>query len=943
MKRTGLIYAIFLLSCPLLVVSQNWENIGLLDTLPFPPGLTYGKLDNGVTYYIYQDSNLKEEKVKMNLAVKAGVFTDSEQELEFSHLIEHIPFVETPTYPNGLRNFVGKFNMIRSDISGATSIETLYRFNFPKGDQKAFNAGLRWFRDIMGNLEFTDHITEQVKSEVRGELLNGGQPSSGSSLVLNGDVYRGYITSMTQLDHKLKGYKGQDIETYYKKWYIPENMGIFIVGNMDMRVNEVIKDLKKTFSDLKPSKENSPGFWDHEIAYQTRENNFLKVDGQEILRSPELRLYFRHEPYRHLISKTDFQNYLTRDVVFALVKDRLLENIMRYNAPVSSIIPNNHRYPPSFSIHHKMWSTDDIKLGLQNSIMTLRQIEKDGFTSIEFNKAIEKVKQQLVRIQRQDAQGIMENCNDNFLWNKAFLFDKPGMLPHLLTQIDQGQVMKKFAELFNRKTAMDIVLVTSDNISRNIKKEEVYEWVKAAWDMPLEISEATGHKNIKEISDRGEILLYKADYKKRLIPDLGLTEVTLINGVKVVLKSLGPQETNEDKILIKGFKPGGALLYEGADYFSALLAADIVRHSGVNEYNKFDLIEYVQNRNIQVFPNVSHDAISIKAEGKSENFRDMMELIYQYLTKPNKNVLAFEDWKRHEKQRLKNSIKPAKYMAKDSLDVILENRLNYPTPTDKDINDITLEKAYEFYKEQFTDLSGFTFVVTGNFDMDKVIPLINGYLRTLPASAQSPKLGKKETSFAAIPKGPKSYKVRDNNSLGAHLRLVFAGEFTYSIKEDIGMMILHRILQVKMHERLRYKEFQSNVYAPALGYELYNDLNAFKMSVEFKCNEKMVNTLIEAAKEVIEILKGEGLSEGDMDAAKRSLSSFFERNNNYSVNRHLVNMYKSPDSKRLPPAIEMLEQISRQDIKDLINAYLTDKHYFEFVVFGKDMDKSIGR
>ena len=53
------------------------------------------------------------------------------------------------------------------------------------------------------------------------------------------------------------------------------------------------------------------------------------------------------------------------------------------------------------------------------------------------------------------------------------------------------------------------------------------------------------------------------------IKELGITEITLSNGVKVILK---PTDFKNDQILMQAFSPGGNTLVADADYVSNMAA-----------------------------------------------------------------------------------------------------------------------------------------------------------------------------------------------------------------------------------------------------------------------------------------------------------------------------------------------------------------------------------
>ena len=77
----------------LLITPLKAENV-----FPIDPAINYGKLENGLTYYIRENSSPKD-KVVMRLFIKTGSVMEEEHQKGLAHLIEHMAF-------NGSKNFL---------------------------------------------------------------------------------------------------------------------------------------------------------------------------------------------------------------------------------------------------------------------------------------------------------------------------------------------------------------------------------------------------------------------------------------------------------------------------------------------------------------------------------------------------------------------------------------------------------------------------------------------------------------------------------------------------------------------------------------------------------------------------------------------------------------------------------------------------------------------
>ena len=70
----------------LLISPVKSENV-----FPLDPAINYGKLENGLTYYIRENSTPKD-KVVMRLFIKTGSVMEEEHQRGLAHLIEHMAF-----------------------------------------------------------------------------------------------------------------------------------------------------------------------------------------------------------------------------------------------------------------------------------------------------------------------------------------------------------------------------------------------------------------------------------------------------------------------------------------------------------------------------------------------------------------------------------------------------------------------------------------------------------------------------------------------------------------------------------------------------------------------------------------------------------------------------------------------------------------------------------
>ena len=80
------------------IFNVNAAEIDLKKILPMDPKITYGKLDNGVTYYV-KNNQLPKNKAYVELVIKAGSLHENDDQQGLAHLLEHMAFNGTNSFP----------------------------------------------------------------------------------------------------------------------------------------------------------------------------------------------------------------------------------------------------------------------------------------------------------------------------------------------------------------------------------------------------------------------------------------------------------------------------------------------------------------------------------------------------------------------------------------------------------------------------------------------------------------------------------------------------------------------------------------------------------------------------------------------------------------------------------------------------------------------------
>ena len=144
----------------LLISPVKSENV-----FPLDPSINYGKLENGLTYYI-RENTTPENKVSMRLYIKTGSIMEKDHQKGLAHLIEHMAF-------NGSKNFPKKaideylssigLNLGSHYNASASFFKTTYKFEIPTDDLKNVETAIQILADIAKNLSLTPEAFERER------------------------------------------------------------------------------------------------------------------------------------------------------------------------------------------------------------------------------------------------------------------------------------------------------------------------------------------------------------------------------------------------------------------------------------------------------------------------------------------------------------------------------------------------------------------------------------------------------------------------------------------------------------------------------------------------------------------------------------------------------------------------------------------------------------
>lgn len=918
--------------------------------------IIYGVLDNGFTYYIkpIKDSGTK---IKMTLMVKTGFSYEEAHELDFSHHIEHLSFRESHSFPKGLKGnsellarLEMKFNELYARTGGS---ETLYYFNPPAKNFEAVTTGLAWFRDIASGLDLSEKSINRERGVLLQEYLSGEASRDRRSVeeLLSNNLFP-WLTSPTNFIEHNKSFAYQELQQFYKEWYRPDRIGLGIAGDID-DVEQLKRTIENTFNDLDsavlPLEEQN---W--EEVYAGSEPRFAvvqrkKAPANAIVGNPvHINLFFRDQKAMEDPGTIkSVQRSLKVKMIINILNNRFRERANVYNnfsesSGVHTIyIRNGHFNKPANAFKIIIRSEiDKEKKALQKSLHVLSQVKRFGVTEEEVEYTKKEFLENLSPDFRLSANYWLGEIENHFIYGEALPSEKIFHLRNFVKDLSKEELERCINELISEMPE-DIGLIVPQNYETDLDSEKwTRNFITKIFKEP--VSPYENPTAITELMSKREIDSLTVGEPNNIVDgELGSKEYRLKNGLRVILKTLTSNYKTNDMVL-HGFSPYGASCFSKDDYYSAIYAPSVIANSGVAEFSRFDLQRFYGNTHslqMGISPYINYDEAGIKATVSKEEFKELLQLVYLYFTKPRKDGIAFDDWRNQQLRFTALSINPTN----DLLDAIGELSQDYsqkPTASKRigAIENVEFEKAYEIYDKLFGSPENYTFIVVGQFKEREVLPMLTKYLGNIPQKRIF-ECNEENYGSDALNPGPVSRKVHtsdlyDTQNSYYGLEYIKPKSTTDNWKEELKVKALGMVAN-RLLFRLRSDEGLSLYYFGAGGR--YNRiLDRYEIKFRLNCTPGELATVKNSTKKVIEDLK-----KGDLpnEALKISIAELSLRYSPHVMERpreiseKIYKCYRYDESIADDAQVEeYLNSLTVDDMQEAANEYFQDQYSYELTM-----------
>lgn len=699
--------------------------------------LISGRLDNGLTYYIYPN-DAQKGRADFFLSRSIGSLAERDDEQGLAHFLEHIAFNGSKHFPGNsmiewLESVGVKFGR---NLNAYTAIdETVYNISEVPTERRAVvDSCLLILRDWSSSLSLLDADIEAERGVIKGEWRHRNTAANrllqkAAPRIYGNSVY-GRRLPMGRMEI-VESFPPKRLRNFYKRNYTADSEAIIVVGDIDAAAIE--REIKRLFADVpKGRRAKLP---DRNVPLGEPLKVVAEADPEQSVEM--VQLYFRHP--KLLTAK--------EKAAAAMLTTMLVERLDRLeltpDAPITNIGVGDTRFLLSDTIGALLLRgnaragkaaqavealTSEIVRALQHGFLPSEFADAKFSLSSEAKADLEKAKS---RSNTQIAREI----------SKAFLHGRELSTP----QEDYEENMAALASLTKEAvenylaaialpSGRDVVLMHYSRFEENAtpaaekaladafatamyRQTEPYDPAATIKELIINIPKKGG---VAAVDEHGPF---------------NTEVVTLSNGIPLYLRY---SDAKPGQIYLRGVGTGGlSINYSPEKAPSLKLLNDVLAVSAVGDMDNSDYRRFTHGKTLKVAAMVGNTDETIEFSTSPQYLEDAFKLMYLKATDLRKDENAFRTLIESKRAQMANrSRNPIQTMG-DSITLNAYSR--HPLgalPSPEMIEKVDYDVIMATYRDRFADFADFRFYITGDFNRDSLISLAETYIASLPVGGR---------------------------------------------------------------------------------------------------------------------------------------------------------------------------------------------------------------
>ncbi len=837
--------------------------------IPLNSKVVHGHLENGLTYYI-QKNTLPKERAMFYLVVNAGAIDEEDNQNGLAHFCEHMAF-------NGTKNLPGKMLLNYMEKNGvsfgrgvnaftSTNLTCYNLNNVPTTREALIDSSLMILHEWATNVSFSTDEINKERGVIHEEWRTRGGAGRRMGDITNKVLYNNSKYAFRNVIGTLEVIDKSDpdlLRKFYKDFYRPDLEAVIVVGDIDE--NTIKEKIEKLFGS-DPKRENPVPV--AKILVPDNKDLMFAFATDKEAQSVAITQYIKFpDPPKKDVEY--LKNNILNSIYNAMFSERFSEILQKADPPMngaSSGFGGFTEFQSSYTVSINALSKDPLR-SLKAVMVENERVKRFGFTETELDRVKKRIFASLEKSFLERDKAMSAGFVNSYMSHFSSGAPSPGIdylvefAKNLLPTITLSQINelpKKWMIGENR------VIIVHGPEKEGIKIPTEPE-IKNAMAEILQMEIAPYQDKIVSKTLISNELKGSAVVREEKVKAFGGTKLVLANGATVYFKST---DNKADEVMMTAFSNGGQSLIPTEDLPSSPFASMAKNISGFGDFSAQDLKKVLAGKMAGVSSSLTELEEMINGSSSVADFETLLQLIYLNFTAPRRDDAAMNSALDRVKAMLGNRKSDPNSVFSDTLTMVMSNyspRVSLATL--EYFNWVNLDKCYAIANDRFQDASDFKFIFLGNVDVQKMKPLIEKYIGSIPGTKRKefwnnhqlgPKKGHTVKELSVEMKDPK-----------ATVFVHYFGDMKCTPQNVEYLNAIQYILRMRFTETIREKE--GGTYGVSVSNSLYSrPVNNYKFTMNFTCDPKKADFLKGLLYEEIKKLKENGVTEAEVNKTKEN-------------------------------------------------------------------------
>ena len=906
--------------------------------LPNDPEVRYGKLENGMTYYI-RHNDQPAQRAEFYLATDVGAYQEADDQDGLAHFLEHMCF-------NGTKNFPGKtlLEWLQSigaefgrNINASTGFEqTQYMLNnIPIARESVIDSCLLVLHDYS---HFVTCDPEEIDAE-RAVILEEKRTRNNAQWRMFEKSLPYYFgdtpysrRTLIGGEEQLKTFAYESLTNFYRDWCRPDLQAVIVVGDVD--VDQIEAKLKTIFADIP-----APVDPKAKELYPLPQNEEPIIG---IITDPEatgssIEVLWKSEPLPKEFGNTveGYMMELVKTYVSYIMSERFGDITAKPDTPYLSASLGIGRLCATCeaTFGNVSFKEGDVLNAFAAYMTEVQKMKRFGFNNGEVERATAKI----LSYYEKAAEAASTRKNADFVRPllNAFYHNEAYMDPATELQVAQALCSQINATLLNQIAE---AIITDENMIVLYNGPEKEGLVNPTEAQLAEIITAVKNADIQANAEESvnEPLISKelkgSKVKKTETGIYGSTVWTLKNGVKVVVL---PTQHKKDQVMLSlEFKGGRSLINtEDLPSFESNIWSVYVGNTGVSKFPNTTLSKMLAGKMVNVNPGIGNTTHGIYGQSTPKDLETAFQLMYLQFAEPRFDAEEYATGIQQIKAVLPNLVNTPDF----KFQKFVNEKLYAGSDRVLLINDEVLEAANletiekVYCNTLFKDAAGAVLTVVGNVDLETLKPLVEKYVGSLPKGKKATKVN--EANLVPMAKGVSEEVLKVEMATPKNTVFqVWSAYMPVSSKVEATLDVANYVLDMIYTKTIREKEGGTYGVGTSLS-AARKPYDRVTLMVQFDTNPEQAAKLSGLTAQYLKEFAQNGPTAEEMAMALENLKKNVPESrisNSYWQNALDLNLEFGIDYDA--EYEEALNSVTAEDIKALLQAVLAQDNFIQIML-----------